>query len=127
MKLILSIFIIFLTLSISSCKKNNATVVITCIGDPINASVDGDEVYINSYSSHSWTIEWDGGLFSSDSKSVNLYAEDWEYPSLYNTSRTLDVKDGKRYTWSIGWSEAISAVPGDAKHKIIEEHINSAN
>lgn len=116
------LFFLVALMVLTSCKKNSATVVIRCIGDPINASVDGDRASIGSYSSHSWNVEWDGGLFSEDSKSVDLYAEDREYPSLYNTQRSLDVKDGKQYTWSIGWSAAISNTPS-GETKIIKEHI----
>lgn len=81
------IILILMILFIVGCGKNEGKVTIKCIGDQINAGVEGKYGYtyrINSNQSRTFDFEWDTKLFQTTTKKVDLYAEDAEYPNLYN-------------------------------------------
>lgn len=98
------VLILFLGIVLFQGCSKEAKVTIRCIGDPIRAGVDGEYRYINSFAEETWEISWSSSIFSSGDKEVILYAEDIEFPSVYNTSEAVKLSNGEHYSWHIGWS-----------------------
>lgn len=105
-RILLSVLFAVMGMSLSGCSEGEAEVVVRCPSnaDGIRAKV-GDQGYrsINPGMSTTFKVTWDGGLFGPGSESVEGRAEDREYPSRYNRTRTFELEDGDRVEWSIGW------------------------
>jgi len=122
-KLIVLFILASLMITLAGCSDGEAKVTVACPSgaDPIHAQVDDSGwSYIGSGMQKTYTITWDGSLFSPGTETVDGTAEDNDL-SQYNRTRSFTLEDGDHVTWTIGWYPVKSS--GDEVQKQLEQSI----